>query len=217
MLAGFLIFLVLAHILSVIFQNAGHGNELTHLFDVDNERNIPTVYNGLLWGCSALIVFLLMLRTTGVVARLRWLFLSALFFYFAFDEILVLHESMAEPIRDLLSIGNDSVFYHAWIVPAIAITVAITLLTLYIKGRDSISREQKIVFRLLVILAFGVVVLEAAGTQIYFSQTAYKLGPVLVEETFEMGMISLILYKASSFLLFVPSKNAGRLKNSKVK
>lgn len=169
-------------------------------FDLDDEHNVPTVYNGLLWGASAFMILLLAIRPQKLISRLRWGFLSLLFFYFAFDEILVIHEHLAAPVRKLLHIGNGSVFYHAWIVPALIVAVGITLLYKLTANKPRPSAEQKTILKLVIILAFGVISLEAIGTQLYFSQLYYKLGPVMIEELFEMGMISLMLYKLTGYV-----------------
>ena len=194
----------LLHIIAIVSQNAfptqwfaQHGG----LFDLDNERNVPTVYNGLLWGASAFMALLLAIQPQALIARLRWVFLSGLFFYFGFDEILVVHERLAEPVRDFLNISNGSIFYHAWIVPAIIVAVGIGILYKLTATKPRPSAQQKTTLKLVVILAFGVIALEAIGTQLYFSQLYYKLGPVMVEELFEIGMISLILYKLTTYVL----------------
>lgn len=203
-LGALLLLVAVLHITAVVSQEFYDGSwfaEHASLFDLDNERNIPTVYNGLLWGASAFLALLLAIKPQAFIARLRWIFLSLLFFYFGFDEILVIHEHLAEPIRNFLNIGDGSVFYHAWIIPAIIVAAGIALMYKLTSAKPRPSAQQKSVLKLVIILAFGVIALEAAGTQLYFSQAYYRLGPVMIEELFEIGMISIILYKLSTFVL----------------
>lgn len=175
--------------------------------DLDSERNIPTVYSGLILGCCALLCLLLSAQKNRSSERLRWVFLALLFFYLAFDEILVIHELFAEPIRDLLSIAGDSPLFHAWVIPAMMIAAGMALLAFFIRHHSEISRLQRSVFTYIAILAVGVILLEILGTRFYFSTTFYKAGPVFIEEMFEITMSSLILYKLSSAINFkVPER-----------
>jgi hypothetical protein len=50
------------------------------------------------------------------------------------------------------------------------------------------------------LLAAGTVTLEALGTIAYDNQALYRYGAVFVEEMFEVGMVSLILYRLSTYL-----------------
>jgi hypothetical protein len=202
-LFGLLSVVVIMHVLSVL-ASQGMTNSWARWFDVDTERNFPTFYNGLLWFIAAVMIFILSMRNQKMTARIRWIFLALSFTYFGVDELLVLHEGFAKPIRELLSISDGSVFYHAWIIPALLVVGFILLIAWEIRGRDAVSREQKVIFTLLITVALGVILLEAVGTQIYFNALVYKLGPVLLEETFEMGMVSLILYRSYSYVLLKP-------------
>lgn len=196
-LIGLLLFFVGMHIVSVILNNHASGTllELAPKFDLDNEFNAPTVYSGVLWGVCAFMALTLVSRATQLQDRVRWGFLSLFFFYISFDEQMVIHEGFAAPIRSFLSISQDSILYHAWVVPAIVFTLLIGLLWVGIRGVSKISKAQREIFKYVVILGAGVIFFEAIGTLIYVSPMAYKLGPVLLEETFEMGMATLILYR----------------------
>jgi hypothetical protein len=180
--------------------------QITTWFDLDSERNIPTVYSGLVIGCCALLCLFLSAQKSRSHERIRWAFLALLFFYLAFDEILVIHELFAEPIRDLLSIAGDSPLFHAWVIPAMMIAAGIGLLAFFIRHHSETSRLQRSVFIYIAILAAGVILLEILGTRFYFSTTFYKAGPVFIEEMFEITMSSLILYKLSSAINFKVSE-----------
>lgn len=196
-LLGLLLFFMVMHVVSVIVTNNAHGTllELAPKFDLDNEFNAPTVYSGVLWGACAFIALTLVSRASQLYDRVRWGFLGLFFFYISFDEQMVIHEGFAAPIRSLLSISQNSIFYHAWVVPAIGLTLLIGLLLVGIRGVSKASKAQREIFKYVVILGGGVIFFEAIGTLIYVSPIAYKLGPVLLEETFEMGMATLILYR----------------------
>ena len=197
-LAGFAILIAVLHVVSLTFNIHFPGAETGKLlmwFDLDGERNVPTVYSGLLLGCSAFMALLLSSQINTLWEKLRWVFLAVLFFYLAFDEILGIHETFAEPIREMLSITEGNPLFHAWIIPGMVIMLGIASVAALIKRRNKISQLQKSVFLYVVILAGGVILLEIIGTQVYFTTAIYKLGPVFLEEMFEITMTSFILYK----------------------
>jgi hypothetical protein len=213
-LAGVVALLHLAAIILSVNSPGDQTNQLIAWFDLDGERNIPTVYSGLILGCCAFISLLLSTQKNRPKERLRWAFLALLFFYLAFDEILVIHEVFAEPIRDFLSIAADSPLFHAWVIPAAVIGLAIAGFAIFIRHHSEISQLQRAIFVYIAILAAGVIFLEILGTQFYFTHAVYKLGPVLVEEMFEIAMSSLILYKLASAtnLKIPPAKEFGIVK-----
>lgn len=193
------------HLSSLALYTNFPGTETAHLvywLDLDNERNIPTVYNGLILGSCALLSLLLGAQKNRSRERLRWTFLALFFFYMAFDEILVIHEVAAEPIRNFLSIAADSPLFHAWVIPAAFIGLAIGAFAFFIRHHSEVSRLQRTIFIYIAILAAGVILLEIVGTKLYFSTVVYKAGPVFVEEMFEITMSSLILYKLAAATRF---------------
>lgn len=192
-LGSFAALIASLHLISIALQN--QYPEISQIFDLDNEKNVPTVYSGILLGCSAFICLVLVSQNNRKSEKARWIFLGLLFFYLAFDEILVIHETFGEPIRNFFSITAGNVFYHAWVLPALLVTALIIGLALIIKDRDQISKLQKKVLLYTAILATGVILLEIIGTKLYFSEKIYKLGPVLLEEMFEISMVSFILFK----------------------
>lgn len=172
------------------------------LLDLDSEGNIPTVYSGLLVGCSAFLCLMLSAQKSRIHERSRWILLALFFFYLAFDEILIIHELMAEPIRDILAIAGDSPLFHAWVIPAGLVAIGVAILAFFVRHHSEISRLQRSILILIAIMAAGVIFLEIVGTQLYFSEAVYKTGPVFIEEMFEITMSSLILYRLSSAISF---------------
>lgn len=206
-LIGLAILLALLHI---VFVSAAYYSDnetftkISALFDLDNERNIPTVYTGLMLGCCAFISLLSVSMAKSLVERAVWLLMSGAYFYLAFDEILIVHETIARPVRQFFDISAGNVFYHAWVIPALGITLLVGGVTFFLKAKAGISQHQKNIILLTVILAASVISLEVIGTKLYFSPLIYKLGPVFVEEMLEIGMISLILYRLTGGFLLAP-------------
>lgn len=207
LLVGFIIVLAATHITSVLLAHTYPDNhfirEFTHFFDLDRERNVPTLYSSIILGISAYCCVLLSTRCKRWLNRAIYYLFGAFFLYVAFDEGLILHETSAEPIRNLLGIGDGSPLYHAWVLPALVVLAGALLLYRFLRDTTDESRFQKRLLLLIVLLGAGVVFLEVVGTQIYVSPLAYKLGPVLIEEIFEISMVSLIVAKLSGRILHI--------------
>lgn len=203
-LIGLMVILAILHVASVIVSNYYSHINIAFMapwFDLDTEGNVPTVYNGLLLGCCAFISVVLITQTIRLYERFIWSLLSLFFLYAAFDEILVIHERFGEPVRELLHISHDSPFFHAWVVIALAIVAVIITIAILIKRSEPMSKFQKSILIYVAILGTGMILIEVIGTQFYFSNAIYKLGPVFLEEMFEIGMISFILTKLSAKVL----------------
>lgn len=200
-----LVLLAVFHVASVVIAHNASGTwlEIAPKFDLDNEFNVPTVYSGILWGIAAFLSFTVFTKSKTAVEKAGWALLGALFFYISFDEQMVLHESMAAPIRSAFSISNDSILYHAWVIPAILITALLAGIYIFIKSIPKASATQKRVYKYVVVLGAGIVTLEALGTLFYVSPVVYKLGPVMIEELFEVSMASFIIYRLYQIALAV--------------
>lgn len=162
-------------------------------FDLDREYNVPTVSNALLLASSAFIPLLLALRATHMVQRMGWGLFCVLFGYLSLDEILIIHEQLAEPTRKLLDIGNSNPLYHAWVVPAIFIVLGLGLIILVIKRYFKQLTVFADVLKYVVVLASGVVILEIIGTFVYNNTDVYRFLMVPAEEIYELSMAVLIL------------------------
>lgn len=188
------------HILSVLLARNGSGSVLSfaNVFDLDQEWNVPTLYSGFVFASSALFCLIHAAKPNVKSVTYMFIGLSVFFLYMAFDETLVVHESFAEPIRNYLGIGDGNVFYHAWVLPAIAILGLVGGMYVLLRAKGKEAKLLRHVVFSIGVLGVGVVLLEMAGTQLYFSQTVYKLGPVMLEELYELSLSSYILYKLHS-------------------
>lgn len=166
-------------------------------FDLDQEYNLPTYYSGLVLGSIAFCAWKLRKKARLPSRKYFWIFLSALFAYWALDEVLVIHEQTAEPLRNLFSIANESLYYHAWVMlalPLVALLGGVLLFIYHLKNRP-ITKQQLGLISLIFFFMTGVIVLEVLGTQVYSNVYVYRLVAVPAEELFEIGMASFILVK----------------------
>jgi len=90
------------------------------VFDFDEETNIPTLFNTVLFAVAAILALI----TGGYNLRGRrryawhWMSLGIIFTVLAVDEFTSMHETLVEPVRGAFGIGGG-VFYLAWVIPAL--------------------------------------------------------------------------------------------------
>lgn len=189
-------FLLVMHWAGVYFSHGGVSawSDILALFDLDREWNVPTFTNSALLTVCGLISLRLAVQARRRIQKIGWILSSIFFIYLAMDELFIIHEQLAEPIRKLLNIGNSNPLYHAWVVPAFAV---ITLLVSIIQFIHAYYRDLKVftgLLKLVVIMATGVVMLEILGTLVYDNSTVYRVFMVPAEEIFELSMAATILH-----------------------
>lgn len=169
-------------------------------FDLDREYNIPTATNTLLLGLCSVASLGLAFKSRLSIHRLGWFLFTLLFGYLALDEILIIHEQLAEPVRTLLGITGSNPLYHAWVVPALAVIIIMLLAAWIIRIYHKQLKVFSEVLVLIIVLASGVVAFEIIGTFVYPYTDAYRLFMVPVEEIFELSMAAIILDNLSKRL-----------------
>lgn len=194
------LFLTIAflHFVTTAFSINYPGSTLANvspIFDLDQEYNVPTYYSGLILLSIGACSWRLRKKANLVSRKFFWIFLSVFFTYWAIDEMFVLHEQTAAPLRDLFSIGSESLYYHAWVMIAMPVIAIIGLVVLFIyhQKRKPITKQQLGLLSLIFFYMSGIVALETAGTQVYSNDYLYRLAAVPAEELFEIGVASLIL------------------------
>ena len=121
-------FLIFANTLGIISKyyfdhNTVYG--LISLFDVNTERNIPTLYSSI-----ALIIASILLLTISLTHKklkssyIMWFGLSVIFLFLSIDEISSIHERFIKPTRE--AFNTSGLLFYAWIIPyGIALVVFI--------------------------------------------------------------------------------------------
>ncbi len=169
----------------------------TKLFDLDREYNVPTFYSGMLLLTIGIAAWKLRLEAKRFYHKTFWTGFTLFFTYWAIDEVFVLHEQLAKPIREMLQIGYDSVFYHAWVLVAMGL---ISLLGIFIlmyhhfKISPLIKKQGNLLVMLMIFMS-GIVLFEILGTKVYGNPQLYRFAMVPLEELFEIGMGSYLLVK----------------------
>lgn len=195
-MALWIAFLLVMHWLAVYFTQGGTSvwGDLPALFDLDREWNVPTFTNSALLTACGLISVRLAVQARKSVQKVGWILSSIFFIYLAMDELFIIHEQLAEPIRKLLNIGNSNPLYHAWVVPAFAVITLLVSIILFIHAYYHDLKVFTGLLKLIVIMATGVVMLEILGTLVYDTTIVYRVLMVPAEEIFELSMAATILH-----------------------
>ncbi|UNU26230.1 hypothetical protein [Microcoleus vaginatus] len=196
------------------------ANFFAKAFNLDAEKNVPTLYS-----CLALLFSSLLLGAIANAKNLdsdpyknHWKILSFIFLFLCLDEAGSLHEKLMEPMRSLL---NASGFlYFTWVVP-IGFLVAIFLLS-YSKFVFHLPVSTKKLFVAACALYIGGGIgMEMLGG--YLSSTtgegslAYAL-VTTIEESLEMLGIVVFIHALISYIktylggvgwnIYIPGKNS---------
>lgn len=203
-------FVLLAHWLFVyldLYMSSTPLARFTPLFDLDREHNIPTFISSSLFLLACYWCIRLVIVSRYKPQKLGWIMFAGLLGYFALDELLIIHEQLAEPVRKLLNISTASPLFHAWVIPGIVVAGLLGATLLFIRQhKQKLAVFTPMLVRVF-ILAAGTITWEIVGTYIYGHQTAYRLLMVPVEEMFELSMTALIGLQAYRiYCTFSPKK-----------
>ena len=190
----------------VLGHNSVKG--LVSLFYLDNERNIPAYFSVLLMLFAALLLVVIAVLSGKQRAPhvLKWAILSFGFLLMAFDEAFSAHERLVVPVRTLLGNSDYGVFYFAWVIPGMALVLALALFfrkfLLHLPARTSLRFIMAAT-----IYIGGTIGLELIGgrhAELHSTQNLTYSMIVAIEESLEMaGLIvfiwALLKHCADSF------------------
>lgn len=101
------------------FLHHGRLYGVTYLLRLDDEGNLPSLYQALSLALSAFLMVLIGKSEHGRGSALApyWRQLAGVFVVLALDEWLSLHELIIEPIHK--GMGTSGPFLFAWVIPAL--------------------------------------------------------------------------------------------------
>ncbi|MEG4252499.1 hypothetical protein [Microcoleus sp. Pol10D4] len=201
------------------FPDAKLAGFFTKAFNLDVEKNIPTLYS-----CLALLFSSLLLGVIAYAKNLdsdhyknHWKILSFIFLFLSLDEAGSLHEKLIDPMRGLLN--ATGVFYFTWIVP-IGFLVAIFLFS-YSKFVLHLPVSTKKLFVAATALYIGGAIgVEMLGGYVSSTTGQENVSYVIVttlEEFLEMLGIVVFIHALISYIktylggvswnIYIPGKN----------
>jgi len=193
-----LLFLVIANSLGLLAKYY-FGYEslwgLIPLFDLNLEKNIPTLFSTVLLLFSALLLAIISADKIKKHQKAQlWVLLTGIFVFLAIDEFTSIHERLIEPVRELL--GLSGMFYFAWVIPYWFLLMILAI----IYGNFMLEMPSRP--RWLVIIAFTTYVVGALGFEMiggwYYELNGQQLNLtysliVMCEESLEMlGLLTFV-------------------------
>lgn len=214
--------LVFASITSLTLRELNISPNGRRLFYVDLENNIPTYFSSiqLLIAAGLLAVIAVIECREKRASGRHWTVLAVGFLLMSIDEISSIHEKLIRPMRALIGSSHLGIFYHAWVIPAIAGVAGLGLyFRNFLRSLPQSTRNQFLLAGL--IYLGGAVGLEMLGGKwremhgmeniIYYTETHF-------EESMEMFGILLFIrailrhlegsYGAISFSIQTPAQNS---------
>jgi len=172
-------------------------HKLVKLLNVDLELNVPTFFSSFI-----LLVSSMLLGVISVLKRMQrapyvvhWAVLSAGFLFMAFDETVSVHERLIEPVRPLLGQGNLGIWYFAWVVPAILLVLALSLVFLRFVMNLPVRIRQWFLIAAALYLgaAIGFELFEGSHVEVYGKENLVYLTLATIEEGAEMAGVIIFI------------------------
>ncbi|MBI3355412.1 MAG: hypothetical protein HY038_01315 [Nitrospirae bacterium] len=186
----------------VLGHDTAYG--FTRLFFVDAEGNIPSYFSASLLLLAALFLALIaaLKKAAQAAYRFQWTLLSFTFLFMAIDEAASIHELLIVPMRSLLGHQARGLFWFAWVIPGIALTLAFGLC--YLRFLLHLPAKTRLRFVIAATLYLG----GAIGMELVGGRYAYLHGMetlaysmvVTVEESLEMTGVIMFIYALLNYL-----------------
>lgn len=196
--------------LSTFFQLvkylSGHDHiyGLVSLFNLNEEKNLPSSFSAWLLSLASILLILSYSRESiDKPSRRCWGLLAFGFGFMALDEICSFHERLNSPVRHLLSSTQDyGIFYYAWVLPALLVIGALSLC--FVGFLKDLERRVSRAFITSALLYLG----GAIGMEMVGGWYAEKYGPdnlgyvacFTLEESLEMAGV---IYFINSLLFYL--------------
>ena len=181
--------------------------ELTEYFDLDIEKNIPSLYSAFAILCSSLLFFCIAsLEKKQQERRRYWLGLAAVFLFLSLDEAFALHEGLGDYTEELIKstgiLEATGLLYFPWIIPYSMLTSILGLL--YFRFIFGLPRRIMLLMILSAIIfltgavGFDMVGGKEAELHGYYSNRYIVL--YTIEEFLEMIGIVLLIYTLLAYI-----------------
>jgi hypothetical protein len=212
--SGMVITLLFTNLLCIYLKYVlGFTFHTMQIFHFNVEGNIPSIYSA-----AAILFSAFLLWSIGKLEKEKaakrtfyWKLLCFIFIYLAIDELISIHESFSDDIKDLLGNATAGGLLHfAWIVPyAIIFGFFALFMTKFLFKLPAATRNLFITAGL--VFVSGAVGMEMIGGRYVFYNGKEELQYALMitlEEILEMVGVVIFIYALASYLIKnVPDKS----------
>jgi hypothetical protein len=164
------------------------------MFDLDMERNVPTLFSSLLFMLNAILFYLLSVKERSKQGKKNyyWMGLSFVFAFLSFDESAKIHEQLGDLTENF--VDATGILYYPWVI---SYGVLVLLLGI-VYFRFFWSMERKLFYRFMIAAAIflsgaiGFELLGAYESSLYGTTSPLYSLYYTIEESLEMfGLIYL--------------------------
>ena len=203
-LAATILFLLVANTTAVVMKLClGHERVygLVHLFNFNEECNVPTLFSScLLIACALLLLLSAHLHRRAGSPWLGWAGLAFIMLFLAIDESSLIHEQLIGPVRE--TVGGSGLFYYAWVIPYGLATLLLLAACARLLAR--LPRRTALLFvgcgAIFVSGAIGFEMLSGIWDEDHGKDNLPYGFLFTCEETLEMSGIALFIYALLSYL-----------------
>lgn len=175
-----------------------------YLFNVDQERNVTSLFSVfLLLVAAALLALISLLKRQQRDPDIsKWVILTCGFIYLSADEGWSFHEKLIPPVRDLLGQDGFGLFHVAWVLPALAAVLMLVPLFLNFLQRLPSPTRWHFLGAAAIYLGGAIGIEMIGGAQTYSYGKINLTYQVLahLEEGMEMAGIVVFIYALLRYL-----------------
>lgn len=185
-----------------IYYFGGHSRYLVHIFNLDEEYNIPSCFeSGTLLFCSVLLFIIgLNKKKSNDKFHFHWSLLAVIFFLMSLDELMSFHENLSEYVRAIFHTGGF--LYFAWVLPAMIFLILLAFI--YFKFVFALPVKYRNLFIIGgVIYVVGAMGFEMLGGDIrkFYTEKSFNYAVLTnIEEVFEMTGILIFTYALLDYI-----------------
>jgi hypothetical protein len=196
--------LISASILGVITTYYfNYDYALFALFDLNTEKNIPTVYSAAaLVFASMLLTYITFIHKKQKLSYIFWLILALIFLFLSLDEVYAIHEKSGKYVKDYIG-STSGLFFYAWVVPyGVAVVVFIFTYAKFLFGLPRYIMNLFLVSGGIFVL--GAIIFEMLGArqaELYGVNNPLYFILYTCEESLEMTGIAIFIYSLLTYIV----------------
>ena len=185
-----------------IYYFGGHSRYLVHIFNLDEEYNVPSCFeSGTVLFCSMLLfIIALNKKKSNDRFRFHWSLLAFIFFLMSVDELMSFHENVGGHVRSMFHTGGF--LYFAWVLPAIIFLIILAFI--YFKFIFDLPAKYRNLFIIggviYVVGALGFEMLGGDIRKLYTEESFTYAVLTNIEEVFEMTGILIFTYALLDYI-----------------
>ena len=205
-LGSIILFLILANIYVLIAKYKYGYKELyglIPLFNLNEEKNIPTFYSTITLFISSCLCYFIALACKKQKDKeiYYWIFLAVILLFISIDEFICFHEYINKQLHN--SLNTSGLLYFAWVIPY-GILVIIICLIYYRFFKNLTAKIKRLFITALVLFVMGAIGIEMIWGAFIEIQIANKATLfaflTTLEESMEMFGVLILIYALISYI-----------------